>query len=197
MFKTPWSQKTFAQRLATIGSMIGFFFGCIILAYAITSLITSGQFGIHNPPKHIFTIDLTGQVPAVEMGPGDEQTIAPSIKNTGTEKMYVFVRFNCSDDGVYEFVPAEGSNWTKVDSDVPGEMIYAYGDPDKLIPGDSATLSGKMKVVATNVMFSEWFDAGTAEDVLYYTVTGCAIGTDAESSGAAALYDEYVSSGGQ
>lgn len=197
MFKTPWSQKTFAQRLATIGSMIGIFFGCIILAYANTSLITSGQFGIHNPPKHIFTIDLTGQVPAVEMGPGDEQSISPSIKNTGTEKMYVFVRFNCSGDGVYEFVPEEGSNWTKVESDVPGEMIYAYGDPDKLIPGDSATLSGKMKVVATNVMFSDWFDAGTADEVLYYTVNGCAIGTDAESSGSSALYAEYLSSGGE
>lgn len=134
-------------------------------------------------------MDLTGQVTPTELGPGDTQSIAPSITNTGTEKMYVFIRINCSDDGIYSFTPS--GSWTAVDAGV-GEMVYCYGEPTALTPGESATLSGTMTVVANNAAFSE-----LADDALYYTVTGCAIGVDAESSGAAALYNEYLSSGGE
>lgn len=192
MFSTPWSQKTVAQRLATIGIMIGIFAGCTILAFAISNWVTSGSFTVRVPPKHIFTIDLTGQVEAVAMGPGDEQTIAPTITNTGTEKMYVFIRINCSDDGIYSFTPS--GNWTAVETGVPGEMVYCYGEPTKLNPDESATLNGTIKVIASNAAYSDIIED---EEALYYTVTGCAIGVDAESSGAAALYNEYLSSGGE
>ena len=46
-------------------------------------------------------------------------------------------------------------------------------------------------MVASNADYSE-----LADDALYYNRDWCAIGTDAESSGAAALYNEYLSSGG-
>ena len=191
MFSTPWSQKTVAQRLLTIGAMIGIFLGGMIVAFAISNYIDHGSFGVRNPIDHIFTIDLTGEVAPVALGPGGTQSIAPSIENTGTEKMYVFVRFNCSDDGIYSFTPSS-SGWTAVNTGQPGEMLYCYGEPTKLIPGESATLSGTMTVIADNVAFSEF-----AEDALYYTVTGCAIGTDAENTEPGALYTEYLSSGGE
>ena len=186
--KARWEKKTLQQKTALIGVLVGLFFGCTIIVYALSSYVTSKSFSVNNLKKHIFTMDLTGQVSAVAMGPGDTQSIAPSITNTGTDKMYVFIRFNCSDDGIYSFTPS--GSWTAVNAGV-GEMVYCYGDPTALKPSESATLSGTMTVVASNAAYSE-----LADDALYYTVTGCAIGTDAESSGAAALYNEYLSSGG-
>lgn len=190
MFKTSWSEKTLRQKAASIGIILGIFLGTALIAYAISSYVTHGSFSVNNPKKHIFTIDLTGQVTAEALGPGDTQSIAPKIENTGTEKMYVFIRINCSDDGIYSFTPS--GNWTEVETSAAGEMVYAYGEPTAIKPGESATLSGTMTVVASNAEYSE-----LADDALYYTVTGCAIGTDAESSGASALYSEYLSSGGE
>ncbi len=187
---TPWNEKTIRQKAAAIGIIVGLFFGCALIAYAISSYVTHGSFSVNNPKKHIFTMDLTGQVEAEALGPGDSQSIAPKIENTGTEKMYVFIRINCSDNNIYSFTPS--GSWSLVDTGVAGEMVYAYGEPTALTPGESATLSGTMTVVANNAAFSE-----LADDALYYTVTGCAIGVDAESSGAAALYNEYLSSGGE
>ena len=187
---TPWNEKTIRQKAASIGIIVGLFFGCVLIAYAISSYVTHSSFSVNNPKKHIFTMDLTGQVTPTELGPGDTQSIAPSITNTGTEKMYVFIRINCSDNNIYSFTPS--GSWSLVDTGVAGEMVYAYGEPTALTPGESATLSGTMTVVASNAVFSE-----LAEDALYYTVTGCAIGVDAESSGAEALYNEYLSSGGE
>jgi len=188
--RTPWGEKTIRQKAASIGIIVGLFFGCALIAYAVSSYFTSQSFSVNNPKKHIFTIDLTGQVEATALGPGDSQSIAPKIENTGTEKMYVFIRINCSDDGIYSFTPS--GNWTAVETSAAGEMVYAYGEPTAIKPDESATLSGTMTVVASNAEYSE-----LADDALYYTVTGCAIGTDAESSGAAALYNEYLSSGGE
>lgn len=188
--RTPWGEKTIRQKAASIGIIVGLFFGCAIITYAISSYVTHGSFSVNNPKKHIFTINLTGQVTATELGPGDSQSIAPRIENTGTDKMYVFIRINCSDDGVYSFTPS--GNWTAVETPGVGEMVYSYGEPTAIKPGESATLSGTMTVVVDNAAYSE-----LADDALYYTVTGCAIGTDAETSGASALYNEYLSSGGE
>ena len=187
---TSWREKTIRQKMAGVGAIVGLFFGCAILAYAISSLVTYGSFSVNNAKKHSFTIDLTGQVTATELGPGDSQSISPSITNTGTDKMYVFVRINCSDDGIYSFTPS--GNWTAVETTNAGEMVYAYGEPTAIKPGESVTISGTMTIVASNAVFSE-----LADDALFYTVTGCAIGTDAETSGAEALYNEYLSSGGE
>lgn len=196
MFSTPWSQKTFAQRVVFVAAMFGLFLGTAAIVYAISNYITHGSFIVPDKPKHKFEIDLTGQIEGAELGPGEAQTINPAIENIGTDKMYVFIRINCSDDGIFSFTPSS-SDWTEVESEVPGEMIYCYGEPTKLTPGEKVTLSGKMRVVATGAMFSEWFDAGTADEKLYFTVTGCAIGTDAENTSAAGLYSEYLSSGGE
>ena len=66
-----------------------------------------------------------------------------------------------------------------------------YGYENVLAPGESATLNGTLTVITDNKTFSE-----LDEYALYYTVNGCAIGTDAESEGISDLYTEYLSSGG-
>lgn len=47
-------------------------------------------------------------------------------------------------------------------------------------------------MIASNAAYNE-----LADDALCYTVTGCAIGTDAKTNGASALFNEYLSSGGE
>ena len=102
--------------------------------------------------------------------------------------VHVFIRINCSNGGIYEF---EGDDrWTVVNTGTPDEFVYGY--ENVLSPGDSATLNGTMSVIADNKTFSELDD-----DALHYTVTGCAIGTDAGSESISDLYTEYLSSGGQ
>ena len=189
------NEQSKSRKSLFIGVMIGCFLSGAILSYAITNFIFNGSFRVPNPKKPIFTADLTGQVEAVPLASGEEQSIAPTLKNTGNTRMYVFIRINTTttedDKSVYSFTPSS-SNWILVETGQADEMVYAYGDPTALRPGESATLSGKMRVDVDNLTYSE-----LDEDALHYTVTGCAIGTDAESSGAAALYNEYLSSGGR
>lgn len=74
----------------------------------------------------MFSIDLSGSVAGIEVVPGTEQSVAPSIENTGTESMYVFIRFDvgttASNTPVYSFTPDENSGWTSVDT---GEAVVA------------------------------------------------------------------------
>ena len=195
MFKTPWSEKTLRQKAASIGLIIGIFFGCALIAYAVSSYITHGSFTISNTRGHVFTIDLTGSVPGIEVVPGSEQSVSTSITNTGTEKMYVFVRFNTSTTSsgteIYSFTT---SGWSAVDTGNPGELLFVYGsadEPTALTPGQSAAMSGTLKVIATGADFVDLTDSDFA-----VTVTGCAVGGPESEGTASALYAEYQSLGG-
>lgn len=196
MFKTPWNQKTIAQRLTTIGAMVGIFFGAVLIAYAVSNLFTYGTFTIPNTKGTAFTIDLTNSVTGIEALPGSTQTVNTSIKNTGTEKMYVFVRFNTSTtssgSSIYSF---SANGWSAVDRDDAGELLFVYGsanEPTVVMPGETASLSGTLTVVATGADFVDLTD-----DDFAVTVTGCAVGGPESSGSASALYAEYLSLGGQ
>ena len=65
MFKTPWNEKTIRQKAASIGLIIGIFFGCAVIAYAVSSYIPHGSFVIQNTRGSMFTIDLTGPLHAL------------------------------------------------------------------------------------------------------------------------------------
>lgn len=195
MFKTPWSEKSLRQKAASIGLIIGIFFGCAIIAYAVSSYFTSGSFTISNTRGSVFTIDLTGSVPGTAVVPGSEQSVSTSIENTGTEKMYVFVRFDVGtvdDSPIYSFTT---SGWSAVDTGNAGELLFVYGSndsPTALTPGQSAAMSGTLKVIATGADFVDLTDNDFA-----VTVTGCAVGGPESSGTASALYGEYLSLGGQ
>lgn len=195
MFKTPWSEKSLRQKAASIGLIIGIFFGCAIIAYAVSSYVTHGSFTISNTRGSVFTIDLTGSVPGIAAVPGSEQSVSTSIENTGTEKMYVFVRFDVGtvdDSPIYSFTT---SGWSAVDTGNAGELLFVYGtndSPTALLPGDTASMSGTLKVVATGADF-----VSLTDDDFAVTVTGCAVGGPESSGTASALYAEYQSLGGQ
>lgn len=196
MFKTPWNEKTLRQKAASIGIILGIFLGCAIIAYAVSSYFTSGTFEISNTKGSVFTIDLNKTVTGIAAVPGSEQTVTTSITNTGTEKMYVFVRFDVgttsNNTPIYSFTT---SGWSAVERDDPGELLFVYGnasEPTLLMPGDSAAMTGTLKVIATGADFVTLTDEDFA-----VTVTGCAVGGPESSGTAAELYAEYISLGGQ
>lgn len=193
--KTPWNEKTAWQKAASIGLILGIFLGCAILAYAVSSYFTSGSFSIPNTRGSAFTIDLSGSVPGIAAVPGSEQSVSTSITNTGTEKMYVFVRFDTSTtssgSSIYSFTT---SGWSPVDTGNPGELLFVYGSTDAptcILPGETASMSGTLKVVATGTDFVDLTD-----DDFAVKVTGCAVGGPESEGTASALYAEYVSLGG-
>ena len=196
MFKTPWNEKTLRQKTASIGIILGIFLGCAILAYAASSFFTSGSFEINNTKGSVFTIDLNKTVTGIAAIPGSEQSVSTSIKNTGTEKMYVFVRFDVGTTSnstpIYSFTT---NGWSFVDTGNDGELLFVYGSsdaPTALLPGDTAPMSGTLKVIATGAEF-----VSLTDDDFGVTVTGCAVGGPESSGSAAELYAEYLSLGGQ
>lgn len=198
MFKTPWSQKTFAQRLITVGTMIGLFAGSVFLAYAISNFFTYGSFKIPNTRGSAFTMDLNKTVSGIEAVPGSKQSVTTSITNTGTEKMYVFVRFDTSTTTsgtpIYSF-SADGWSPVSYDNQPSGELLYVYGtaaEPTPIYPDDTALLSGTLTVVATGKDFVSLTDENFGVDV-----TGCCVGGPESSGTAAELYAEYLTLGGQ
>lgn len=187
------------QRARTVGTAVGVFIGCAILAVALSQFFVSKSFELSNTKGHVFTIDLSGQAAGIQMVPGSEQSLSPVITNTGTEKMYVFVRFDVETDDngdpIYSFTPSS-TEWTQVPIDPNTQLIYMYGidenSPTAVLPDQTAQLSGVLKLEAENQDFPYLED-----DDFKVTITGCAIGTDCDAESAQNIYSEYLSLGGE
>ena len=194
--KTPWSEKTARQKAMSIGAITGCFLGAGLIAYAASSLFTHDSFTIDNTKGTVFSIDLSGAVSGIEVVPGTEQSVAPSIENTGTEPMYVFIRFDVgttsSGGSVYSFTPDENSGWTAVDNGNAGELLYVYGSsssPVAIESQDSADLSGTLTCIASGSDF-------VSLDSVQVKVIGCAIGSFGEDEGSIAeVYEDYINPG--
>jgi hypothetical protein len=110
--------------------------------------------------------------------------------------MYVFVRFDVgtttAGSSIYSFTT---SGWSAVDNGNAGELLFVYGtndSPTLVMPGDTASLSGTLKVIATGADF-----VSLTDDDFAVTVTGCAVGGPESTGTASALYAEYLGLGGQ
>lgn len=110
--------------------------------------------------------------------------------------MYVFIRFDVGTTSnstpIYSFTT---SGWSAVNTGNPDELLFVYGslsEPTLVMPGDSAAMTGTLKVIATGADFVTLTDEDFA-----VTVTGCAVGGPESSGTAAELYEEYKSLGGQ
>ena len=172
------------KRAVKYGTAIGLFLGAAILAFAISSYFSSKNFEIDNTIGHVFSVNLTGQVAGTEITPGSEQTVNPVMTNTGTEEMYVFVRFNVgtyttsnATEPVYTYVVDTESNvgagaaWTRVSTENPGELLFAYGSEGELLlvqPGAALTLPGKLVATSDNTVFSGLSDNESSEPIEAY-----------------------------
>lgn len=192
-----WRKKSARQRAISLGTVLGCFLGAVFLAYAASSLFTHKSFNIPFTKGSVFSIDLTGSIAGSEVVPGTEVSVSPSIENTGTDSMYVFIRFDVGVTGsggnVYSYTPDENSGWTEVSSS-NGSLLFVYADSSGLVavePGDSADLSGTLTCIAAGSDFVNL-------DSVAVKVTGCAIGTDGEEGeNAAKVYADYIELGGE
>ena len=202
--------KKLKSRAKALGTFIGITLGTAVLVYA-ASFILHLVFKVNIVPGSNPDVKLTGAiVETKEVVPGTEISLSPTVTNVGTENCYVFIRLNCAtSDGnpIYSFtsndvtrveddVEIEGS-WTRVATDDPGELIYAYGsatEMSNLAPDEAVTLSGTVKLSVGNAVFNTLVGAGTDFSV---SVHACAIGTDTSDVTPSAVYNEYIGQGGE
>ena len=116
--------------------------------------------------------------------------------------MYVFIRFDMAtytpsgggERSIYTFTPDE-QLWTQVESDNPGQLIFAYTESESEMKvvgaNEEISLTGTLKMVVDNASL-----AGFSDEDAGFHVTGCAIDTlgSVDPEGA---YNEYVGAGGE
>ena len=195
------------HKAMKIFSSIAAVIAVVSIVYAISSYFFSDSFIIPNTKGHVFSMDLSGAVAGIEVVPGSEQSVAPVMTNTGTENAYVFIRFDVStyipssdvqgeqEMPVYSFTPDEPDLWTQIETDNPGQLLYAYGTETELnvvAPKEDVVLAGTLTMMNDNAAFVDLSD-----DDVKVKVTGCGIGTDNESEVAYEAYQHYVSLGGE
>lgn len=115
-WKDKWNLASARKRAIAIGSVLGCLFGSFLIAFAISQHQDSDSFVIGDKKGSVFSVDLSGEVEGIDMVPGTQQSVSPSVQNTGTIEMYVFVRFDVSTTNsggpVYSFMPSI-DGWTQ------------------------------------------------------------------------------------
>ncbi|MGN0400202.1 MAG: hypothetical protein ACI4EO_08775 [Blautia sp.] len=77
-----------------------------MIAYAITALFFSSSETSNFSKKTVFQFDLSTDMSATEVGPGDSLDVKPVVYNDATEEMYVFIQVDMpttADGALYSF----------------------------------------------------------------------------------------------
>ena len=180
------------KKAVGIGVACGIFLGTTIIVYAITSLFFTSSETSNLSKKTVFQFDLTTDMTAADVGPGDGFDVKPVVHNDATEEMYVFIQIEMpviDDEALYSF--DADSEWCVV-SENGGTIVYAYGSADMTVlqPGESTsalTTQMTMKSI-TNAEYASIND-------INITITGYAIGTGDVSSNPTDAWNECKSIG--
>ena len=183
------------KKAVGTGVACGVCLGTTIIAYAIMSLFFTKSETSKLSKKTVFQFDLSTDMAATKVGPGDSFDVKPVIYNDATEEMYVFIQVDMptlDNEALYSFDVDD--EWCVVSED-GGTVVYAYGSTDgmtTLAPGDSTTtLTNQM----TMKSISNAAYAGI--DDINVTITGYAIGTedvDTSPDGAWGVCKEIIES---
>ena len=169
------------------GVACGILLGITIIAYAITSLFFTKSETSKLSKKTVFQFDLTTDMAATEVGPGDSFAVSPAIFNDATEEMYVFIQVDMPTtvDGAL-FLFDTDNDWCVVCED-SGKVVYAYGDTEMtvLCPGESTSaLTNQMTM--RSISIAEY----AAIDDINVTITGYAIGIEGVSTNPTDAWNE-------
>ena len=151
--------------LLTVGAVAA------ILKYATkseTSKLTKGE---------IFEIDLSTDLTAATLLPGDSININPVVTNDATSDMYVFIAVYTpvvGQDSIYAY--NVGEDWSVVES-TERKTVYSYSTTDEMTPltleEKTPALTSKM-TLRDNISNAEF--AGI--DDINITITAYAVGTE-------------------
>ena len=163
------------KKAGKIGIACGILLGTTIIAYAITSLFFTKSERSKLSKKTVFQFDLSTDMSATEVGPGDSFDVNPIVYNDATEEMYVFIQVDMPttvNGALYSF--DVDNAWTLVESG--NDMgVYAYGDTEMAVlsPGESTSALTK-QMTMRSISNAEY----AAVDDINITITGYAIGTE-------------------
>ena len=163
------------KKALRTGIACGLLLGTTIIAYAVTFLFFSKSETSNLSKKTVFQFDLSTDMIATEVGPGDSFDVKPVVCSDATEEMYVFVQVDMptTEDGVLYSCDID-NEWIPV-SDNDGITVYAYAGSEMTVlqPGDcTSALTEKMTM-------DEISNAEYAYiDDINVTITGYAIGTE-------------------
>lgn len=163
------------KRVLGIGIACGVLFGATIIAYAITTLFFTSSQTSNLSKKTVFQFDLTTEMEAAEVGPGDSFTVKPVVYNDATEEMYVFVQVDipeASEGALYSYEIDDG--WIPV-YDHQGTKVYAYAGSEMsaLQPGEeTSALTDWMKM--NEIGYADY----AAIDDINITITAYAMGIE-------------------
>ena len=163
------------KKAGKIGIACGILLGTTIIAYAITSLFFTKSERSKLSKKTVFQFDLSTDMSATEVGPGDSFDVKPIVYNDATEEMYVFIQVDMptiANGALYSF--EVDNEWTLVESG-NDTVVYAYGNTDMTIlsPGES-TCALTNQMTMSSISNAEY----AAVDDINITITGYAIGIE-------------------
>lgn len=163
------------KKMVRTGVACGILLGTTIIVYAITSLFFTSSETSKLSKKTVFQFDLSTDMTATEVGPGDSFDVKPVIYSDATEEMYVFIEVDMpiTADGMLYLFDAD-NEWIPV-SDNDGTIIYAYAGSEMtaLQPGDSTSALTEQMTMA-EISNAEY---ATIDDI-NITITGYALGTE-------------------
>ena len=175
------------KKAVGTGVACGIFLGATIIAYAITSLFFTKFETSKLSKKTVFQFDLSTDMAATKVGPGDSFDVKPVIYNDATEEMYVFIQVDMpttADGTLYSFDVDD--EWCVVSED-DGTVVYAYGSTEMTIlaPGDSTSaLTNQMNM--KSISNAEY----AVIDDINITITGYAMGTEDMSTNPVDAWNE-------
>ena len=161
------------KKAVRIGVACGILLGATMIVYAITSLFFTNSETSKLNKKTVFQFNLTTDMSATEVGPGDSFDVKPVVYSDATEEMYVFIQVDMPTtvDGAL-FLFDTDNDWCVVCED-SGKVVYAYGDTEMAVlsPGESTSALTK-QMTMRSISNAEY----AAVDDIDITITGYAIG---------------------
>ena len=166
------------KKAKSLGIAFGVFWAVGIVAYAITTLFFSQSVTSELSKKTVFQFDLTTDVTAMEVGPGDSFEVIPVVYNDATEEMYVFIQVDMPETTnrtLYSFDVDD--DWSLVSKD-GGTTVYAYGGTEMMVLGpEDSTSALTSQMTMQSISNAEY----ASIDDINITITGYAIGIEGVS----------------
>ena len=191
------------KKTTTVLSALALMIAIPLIVYAATRFAANRAFILDITPEAEGGFDFSGEVAARSIRLDDEISLSPTLTNSGSTPLYVFIRFDCSTDAdspIYSYtVDSErADNWKVVDTNNPRQICFAYvenGEMKVVEAGDEAVIPGTLRLALSSSQFSRMAIDNPEE--FGVRVMGCGIDTTGNSSSPIDVYNEWIAEGGE
>ena len=195
------------RKITKIFISFAIIIGVPLLVYAATRFAANRAFIIDITPEVEGDFDFADGNGSDSLGRtlrlDDEISMSPTLTNTGSMPLYVFIRFDSADDSGssiynYSIESDRESLWTLVDTGEAGQICFAYVDGEDMKEvgaGEEISIPGTLRLNLSPSRFS----ALALDDPEQFSikVMGCGIDTTGTSSNPVDVYNDWVAEGGE